>query len=73
MMYGSDIVYVANANIPKSFTGLKANARYAMKYFCWNQMQVSSAESTVTWKVPDNGSNLLKISFSFASLLSFSQ
>ncbi|KAL4471698.1 hypothetical protein ABPG74_008591 [Tetrahymena malaccensis] len=71
-MFGTEIAYSATP-LTKVFNNLRPNGNYDFKYFCLNQMNQQSTIQTTSWKIPDNGSFLMKLTFSFSQYITFIQ
>lgn len=52
---------------------LTENGNYQFKYFCANQMGLSSGGASITWTQPNNGAFLLKITLEWNATLTYAQ
>lgn len=59
--------------IHKTFSNLKSDSNYMLKYYCSNQLEKISDPKTTTWYIKDNGAFLLKLKLWFTKMISYDQ
>eukprot|EP00825_Cyclidium_porcatum_P027653 TRINITY_DN297_c0_g1_i5.p1 TRINITY_DN297_c0_g1~~TRINITY_DN297_c0_g1_i5.p1 ORF type:complete len:513 (-),score=67.44 TRINITY_DN297_c0_g1_i5:282-1820(-) len=71
-VYGLEIISVATS-LTKTFTGLKSDSEYQVKYYCVNQMKLVSDPASGEFDIPDNGGYFMKLTLSFTEELTYEQ